>query len=148
MKLLKCALFQAKCTYIRLFLRVSSTYFKLIVLISSELHLFQAVNCTYFEQIFDSFKLTAPSFLIIQSFLSPPSSKIHFFQCNCERFKAVNFNGSSFVHLLQANYNYLKLTSPFQANVKCFKLIATMNHIFKRPAPYSRTSFKLTAWIL
>ena len=61
---------------------------------------------------------------------------------------AVNFNRSSFMHLLQANYNYLKPTSPFQANVKCFKLIATINHIFKQPAPYSRISFKLTAWIL
>ena len=122
--------------------QVNCTYFELISLISSQLHLFRAN--------FNSFKLTAPSILIIQSFLSPPSSKMHLFQCNCESFKAVNFNGSSFMHLLQANYNYLKLTSPFQANVKCFKLIATMNHIFKRPrpAPYSRTSFKLTAWIL
>ena len=40
--------FQAKCTYIGLFLRISSTYFKLIVLISSELHLFRA-NYTYFK---------------------------------------------------------------------------------------------------
>ena len=119
---------------------VNCTCFELITLISSQLHLFWAN--------FNSFKLTAPSILIIQSFLSPPSSKIHFFQCNWERFKPVNFNGSSFVHLLQANYNYLELTSPFQANVKCFKLIATTNHIFKRPAPYSRTSFKLTALIL
>ena len=120
------------------------------MLISSELHLFWA-NYTYFKSTAPIssqflFKLTVPSILIIQSFLSPPWNKIHLFQCNCESFKAVNFNGSSFMHLLQANYNYLKLTSPFQANVKCFKLIATMNHIFKRPAPFSRTSFKLTQW--
>ena len=69
---------------------------------------------------------------------------MHLFQSNCKSFEAVNFNGSSFMHLLQANYNELKLTSPFQANVNCFKLIATMNHIFKRPAPFSRTNFKLT----
>ena len=32
------------------------------------------------------------------------------------------------MHLLQANYNYLKLASPFQANFNCFKLTSTMNH--------------------
>ena len=81
--------FQAKCTYIELFLRISSTYFKLIVLISSELHLFRA-NYTYF-------KSTAP---ISSQFLIHSSSLHHRFWL----FKV-------FCHLLQAKCTYFNVTA-------------------------------------
>ena len=67
--------FQANinCTYFGLFLRISSTYFKLIVLLSSKLHLFWA-NYTYF-------KSTAPI-----------SSQFKFIQANC----TIDFDYSKF----------------------------------------------------
>ena len=65
LKLLQCALFSSYMHLYRFFfLRISSTYFKLIVLISCELHLFRA-NYTYF-------KSTAPI-----------SSQYQFIQANC-----------------------------------------------------------------
>jgi len=82
--------FQAKCTYIGLFLRISSTYFKLIVLISSELHLFRA-NYTHF-------KSTAPI-----------SSQFQFIQANC----TIDFDYSKFpvTSFEQAKCTYFNVTA-------------------------------------